>query len=572
MQRSRCLVATFFLGALAAQNAAPQDPVFFHEFGTRGQPGSYRACFSDAGAGMVSLQLGDHYVDTAAGKKEVKGDDDLLLLVWAGNDFSFRVEEQPRQPVPAFFPNANLLTAAWKREILPAGADGPGGVRFSLESGSGLVFTKTFRPRPGLREIAVELAVRNTSDSKRDGNERMFLSLGGPALVNKTEASLFFQPAVAVGVGPDKAVKFLPPKAGPLQELLKLDGQELSMAGSTNRFFGGFVFPLDDAAKRAVLRVDTATLPPVDDVATGTKANTVPRVLLQLSLAVPKVGETSKAEFGFYLGPKSYHVFSENADYQRFEPILDHDLEPTCCVVNVPGGRLMATLLVKLLGFFQGFVHNWGIAIMMLTLLVRGVLAPLNFRMQKSMRAYSKRMAVLKPKLDELKEKYSDDQKRYQQEMLKFQREHKLMPPLGGCLPIFLTMPVYLGLFTALRTAYDLRHQPFLWMTDLSQPDTLASLPFWPHNFNLLPLLWMGMFVTLQLRMPLPTDPQQRQMQQMMRYMPILFGVGLYNYASGLMVYMVTSMLWTFVESAVIKKILGPIDPNTASLAPTPMM
>ena len=201
-----------------------------------------------------------------------------------------------------------------------------------------------------------------------------------------------------------------------------------------------------------------------------------------------------------------------------------------------------------------------------------GVLAPLNFRMQKSMRAYSKRMAVLKPKLDQLKEKYGDDQKRYQQEMLKFQREHKLMPPLGGCLPIFLTMPVYLGLFTALRTAYDLRHQPFLWMTDLSQPDTLFALPFWPHNFNLLPLLWMGMFVTLQLRMPLPTDPQQRQMQQMMRYMPILFGVGLYNYASGLMVYMVTSMLWTFVESAVIKKILGPIDPNTASLAPTPMM
>ena len=200
-----------------------------------------------------------------------------------------------------------------------------------------------------------------------------------------------------------------------------------------------------------------------------------------------------------------------------------------------------------------------------------GVLAPLNFRMQKSMRAYSKRMAVLKPKLDQLKEKYGDDQKRYQQEMLKFQREHKLMPPLGGCLPIFLTMPVYLGLFTALRTAYDLRHQPFLWMTDLSQPDTLFALPFWPHNFNLLPLLWMGMFVTLQLRMPLPTDPQQRQMQQMMRYMPILFGVMLYSYAAALLVYMVTSMAWSMVENAIVKKVLGPMDPNVAAMAPQPI-
>jgi len=74
------------------------------------------------------------------------------------------------------------------------------------------------------------------------------------------------------------------------------------------------------------------------------------------------------------------------------------------------------------------------------------------------------------------------------------------------------------------------------------------------------------------MRQPLPTDPQARQMQQMMRFMPIVFGVMLYNYASGLMLYMVTSMLWTFVESAMVKKILGPIDPNVQALAPQPVM
>ena len=83
--------------------------------------------------------------------------------------------------------------------------------------------------------------------------------------------------------------------------------------------------------------------------------------------------------------------------------------------------------------------------------------------------------------------------------------------------------------------------------------------------------LSIGMFVWLQTRMPLPTDPQQRQMQQMMRYMPILFGVMLYSYAAALLVYMVTSMAWSMVENAIVKKILGPMDPNVAAMAPQPI-
>ena len=123
-----------------------------------------------------------------------------------------------------------------------------------------------------------------------------------------------------------------------------------------------------------------------------------------------------------------------------------------------------------------------------------------------------------------------------------------------------------------LRVAYDLRQQPFVgWIDDLSRSDALAQLPFWPGALNLLPLVWIGLFLFLQFRMPLPTDPQQRQMQQMMRFMPILFAVMLYNYASGLLVYMVTSMTWSLVETSIVKKILGPVDPNVGAMAPTPM-
>ena len=99
------------------------------------------------------------------------------------------------------------------------------------------------------------------------------------------------------------------------------------------------------------------------------------------------------------------------------------------------------------------------------------------------------------------------------------------------------------------------------WIDDLSRADALFPLGFWPHHFNLLPLVWIGLFVWMSLRQPLPTDPQQRQMQAMMRFMPILFGVMLYGY----------KMVKPMIESAITKKTLGPMDPNVAAMAPTPM-
>ena len=204
---------------------------------------------------------------------------------------------------------------------------------------------------------------------------------------------------------------------------------------------------------------------------------------------------------------------------------------------------------------------------MVLTILVRGALVPLNFRMQKSMRAYGAKAAKLKPKLDEIQKRYANDRKALQQHMMAFQREHKMFPPVGGCLPMFVTIPVFIGMFTALRTSYELRQQPFmLWIDDLSQPDALfeTGLEWLPH-FNLLPILMVGLWWFLQSGTPLPNDPQQRQMMKIMRFMPLMFGVMLYTYASGLMVYMITSSLFAIVEQRVTRKILGPVSGDAAA-------
>lgn len=550
----RSLSLAFLAASAAAQDDSPAR--FAQTFGAPGSVGGFHAEFSPFGAGMTYLQATDHTVTLAAARKAERAPSDWLLLLWNGDDHMLRLRHAGA--APAAFP-ADPATAAWK----VARADGS--VTFTLDGGDKLVLEKTLRHDARQRGFVLELALRNVGSA---ANGALELVLGGPVPVLPHESSLFGNLAVAVAAPREGDVQSTPPQAG-VQHAFPIDGKALAFAGSTNRFFGAFLWPKDDVAAAALAGMSVDTVPFVDDVVSKTKANTTTRINYALRLPIPAAGAETRAAFGLYFGPKSYRVFATLPEPARLAPILDVDLTSPCCGVDMPGGRPMAKLLLSLLGWFHDLVGNWGFAIVMLTILVRGLMLPLNFRMQKSMREYSKRMAVLKPKMDALKQKHGDDQRAYQQAMLQFQREHKLMPPLGGCLPIFLTMPIYIGLFTALRTAYDVRQQPFVgWIEDLSQPDALLQLTFWPHEFNLLPLVWIGMFVWLQTRMPLPTDPQQRQMQQMMRYMPILFGVMLYSYAAALLVYMVTSMAWSMVENALVKKVLGPMDPNVAAMAP----
>jgi YidC/Oxa1 family membrane protein insertase len=550
----RCLPLALLAGLAAAQDDAPAK--FAQTFGAPGSPGGFHAEFSAFGGGLVYLQATDHFVSRAAAATPTPGGAEWLLLLWNGADHMLRLAHAGA--APAAFP-ADPANARWA-----VARDGDA-VTFTLDGGQGLTLVKTLRHDGKQRGFALEVALRNTN-SPATGT--LDLVLGGPVPVMPHESSLFGNLAVAIAAPTTGDAESTPPQPG-VQHAFAVDGRALSFAGSTNRFFGSFLWPKDDAARAALGGLTVDTLPLVDDPDSKTKANTTTRVNSALKLPIPAAGAETRATFGLYCGPKSYRVFATLAEPARFAPILDVDLKSPCCGIDMPGGRPMAKLLLSLLGWFHDLVGNWGFAIVMLTILVRGLMLPLNFRMQKSMREYSKRMAVLKPKMDALKAKHGDDQRAYQQAMLAFQREHKLMPPLGGCLPIFLTMPIYIGLFTALRTAYDVRQQPFVgWIQDLSLPDAMLQLSFWPHEFNLLPLVWIGMFLWLQTRMPLPTDPQQRQMQQMMRYMPILFGVMLYSYAAALLVYMVTSMAWSMVENAIVKKVLGPMDPNVAAMTP----
>ena len=190
------------------------------------------------------------------------------------------------------------------------------------------------------------------------------------------------------------------------------------------------------------------------------------------------------------------------------------------------------SLFLKML---YSVVPNYGVAIIILTILVRIVTAPLTIKQMRSM----ERMRALSPKLKEIKEEFADDrQKQSEKTMALYKSEG--VNPLGGCLPMFLQFPVFIGLFYALRSTIQLRQAPFFgWIDDLSVPETLFEIPGLGLPFRVLPLI-MGATMVLQQRItPMQADPAQAKM--MMTVMPVMMTLIFYQFPSGLVLYWMVS-------------------------------
>lgn len=205
-----------------------------------------------------------------------------------------------------------------------------------------------------------------------------------------------------------------------------------------------------------------------------------------------------------------------------------------------------------------GLVHfapfgNYGIAILILTVIVRVIFWPLTHKGTESM----KRMQELQPQIKEIQAKYKDNPQRMQQETMAFYRENKLNP-MGGCLPMFIQVPVFIALFAVLRSAIELRFSKFLWIRDLSEPEHLfaGAIPF-IGSLNILPLF---MAATMMWQQKLTTataavTPEQQQQQKMMAVMmPIMMLFFFYSMPSGLVLYWTTSQVLMIVQMLVRKK------------------
>jgi len=182
--------------------------------------------------------------------------------------------------------------------------------------------------------------------------------------------------------------------------------------------------------------------------------------------------------------------------------------------------KWLALPLLTALKFIYGFVHNYGVAIIILTLFVKIIFWPLGNISYRSMKGMQK----LQPKITELREKFKDDKARLNQEVMSLYKIHKVNP-MSGCLPIFIQIPVFFGLYKALLYSIELRHAPFFfWISDLSAKDPLYITP-----------ILMGATMFLQQRMT-PSAGNEMQ-QKMMMWMPVVFTFLFLNFPSGLVLY-----------------------------------
>ena len=190
------------------------------------------------------------------------------------------------------------------------------------------------------------------------------------------------------------------------------------------------------------------------------------------------------------------------------------------------------------LDWLYRYIPNYGIAIIVLTILVRLVTAPLMMNQMRS----AERMRAVQPRMKALQEKYKDDRQRQSEELMKLYREEGINP-LGGCLPLLLQFPVLIGLFYALRSSIGLRHAHFAsWIDDLSQPDLLFTMPGLDFPVRLLPL-FMGASMYVQQKMTPTTGMDPTQARMMLIMMPAMMLLISYTFPSGLVLYWTVSNL-----------------------------
>jgi len=251
---------------------------------------------------------------------------------------------------------------------------------------------------------------------------------------------------------------------------------------------------------------------------------------ISASLEGPKnlipAGQIGLFNYGLYLGPKEY-------EFLKAEGIgLENAINLGSWI------KWLAMPLLIFMKFLYKYVHNYGTAIIILTILTKIVFWPLGNKSYKSM----KEMQTLQPKIKELQERYKNDKQALNQAVMQLYKSHKVNP-LGGCLPVLIQIPVFFGLYRALLYSIELRHAPFVgWIQDLSARDPYYITPI---------IMGATMFLQQKMSPPMGTDPMQ---QKIMLLMPVVFTALFLNFPSGLVIYWLFNNILSIGQQYYINK------------------
>jgi YidC/Oxa1 family membrane protein insertase len=316
-------------------------------------------------------------------------------------------------------------------------------------------------------------------------------------------------------------------------------------ASVKNQFFTAILTPDESAAGLVTRRVKLlADLPADNHNAYGIAGAT------QFDVKALAPNAEVKLAANFYVGPKEYARLAQASIFKA-----DQDK-----VMDFGFFKYFSQILLTLMTWIHGFVGNWGVAIILTTLTLKIIFVPFTLAASKS----AKRMAKLQPELQAMREKYKDNPRKQQEATMALFKEKKVNP-VGGCLPILITIPFFMGFFTMLQSTAELRFSPFLWAADLAASDTIGHVLGLP--INILPIL-MGATMVIQMRLT-PTPSMDPMQAKMMQFMPIIFALFCYTFSCALSLYSTVNGIFTIVQQLVINKMKDP-EPEVAAVAVGP--
>ena len=333
---------------------------------------------------------------------------------------------------------------------------------------------------------------------------------------------------------------------------------DVGWAAMYNQFFTLAIMP-DRPAAQVVARQVNLPPPSEEEIQVHPRAIRLPKgyeVSIVYAATNIAPGQEVQHQAHVYAGPKEYQTLAHiGAQFSnRLDEIMSFGW----------AGFFSKALLLGMNWLHSALRLSYGWAIIAITVIIKLVFWPLTQASTRSM----KRMQSLQPQMKAIADKYKDDPMKRNQKTMEFMKQNKVNP-VGGCLPMLLQTPVFIGFYFMIGTAIELRGAHFLWVKDLSQADTLFLIPGLNFPFNLLPLI-MGATMLWQAHLT-PLSPGMDPMQQkIMRYMPLMFLVILYNYSAGLTLYWTVNNLLTIVQTKLTKTTSPPAAPAKAPVLTSP--
>jgi YidC/Oxa1 family membrane protein insertase len=463
----------------------------------------YQAVFSTRGGSLKNLVLKKYREAEGPGGKQV-----TLITETAPEFFTLKSEAQGFSVDPAAACSANsdsfMLGKGDKKEL-----------EFICTSPQGTMLKKAYTIRGDSYAIDLNQQLVNTSAARQEGVLRLLLY---HRLDPAAKESRFEEHGPMTLAGKD--LNSL--KVKDLEKGAKTYDKEVYWTGYTDKYF------------LSAVSAGTGTLGGVNIRANkGYIENTISSARIALN-----PGETFSLPYKLYFGPKDLDILK--AQGNRLEKVID-----------LGWFSAVAKPLLYCMKFLYRYVHNYGIAIIIITIIIKILFYPLTYKSYKSM----KEMQKLQPKMAALKEKHKNDRDAMNKAVMQLYQTHKVNP-LGGCLPMVVQMPIFIALYRALMSSIELRHAPFMfWMKDLSASDALFThLLGLPFTLGPLPIL-MGasMFVQQKMTPSAGMDPAQAKM---MMALPLVFTVMFLNMPTGLVLYWLVNNILTIAQQMYINKLL----------------